>query len=412
MDKRSFWLTLCFANLCIVALLGFTLRSKILFSLPGLDFRHFESAHSHFAFAGWVGLTLMTLAIFDILPQERAQKKLYQWILAGIEVSALGMVFTFPFFGYNAISIFFSTSYIAVACVFAVVFIKDLLKTSVDSNVKLLIVSAIGSLTLSFLGALGLVFIVARVSTSSILYRDSVYTFLHFQYNGFFTLSIFALIFNYLYKKGISLGNDGKRFSLFLALSIVPTLFLALLWHNKTLFYVLAAIGCIFILLMLIHFFKMNKTIQSSQLFPPGFSRILFVFAMASFAIKSILQVGTIIPSLANEVYGARPVIIGFLHLVFLGFVTFFIHAVVIKKGYFTKNGKLITYPFYVFATGVIANEGILMLQGLGILFKTNSHTYQWFLWGAAIVLFVGACLIAFARLSVIRYNRNMKGVK
>jgi hypothetical protein len=113
------------------------------------------------------------------------------------------------------------------------------------------------------------------------------------------------------------------------------------------------------------------------------------------------LQVGTIFPKLGNAVYGDRPVIIGFLHLVFLGFITFFILAILIEKGFFTSSKKTVVVPFIVFATGIIANELLLMLQGLGILFKTNNDIYKWLLWATAIILFTGAVLIALTRLRI-----------
>ena len=179
--KRSFWISLALINLCLVAFLGFCLRSKILFSLPSINYRYFLSAHSHFAFAGWAGLSLITLLVYDLLPETLSRKKFYQWILAGIQISSLGMAFSFPFYGYNAVSIFFSTLYIVVTVAFAPVFIKDVLRSGQDRSVKLLSISAVASLIISFLGALGLVYILLSRSSNSILYRDSIYTFLHFQ---------------------------------------------------------------------------------------------------------------------------------------------------------------------------------------------------------------------------------------
>ena len=236
-NKRSFWISLALINLCIVAFLGFCLRSKILFSLPSINYRYFLSAHSHFAFGGWAGLALIALLIYDLLPPNLSQKKIYQWILAGIEISSLGMAFTFPFYGYNAVSIFFSTLYIVVTVVFAPVFIKDVVKSNHHKTVRLLSISAVICLIVSFLGALGLVYILMSKSSNSILYRDSIYTFLHFQYNGFFTLSVFALFFSYVLKKGLKITRDAILFSLFLCLSLIPALFLSLLWHNDAWFY-------------------------------------------------------------------------------------------------------------------------------------------------------------------------------
>ena len=120
-----------------------------------------------------------------------------------------------------------------------------------------------------------------------------------------------------------------------------------------------------------------------------------FAFSIISFILKMLLQVGTIFPQLGNAVYGDRPVIIGFLHLVFLGFVTFFLLAFLIEEGYFTYNNKTASFPFIVFATGILLNEFLLMLQGLGILLNTNNDIYKWLLWGTAIILFTGALLIA-----------------
>ena len=52
--------------------------------------------------------------------------------------------------------------------------------------------------------------------------------------------------------------------------------------------------------------------------------------------------------------------------------------------------------PLLVFMGGVILNEVLLMIQGLGILFRINSGMYNWYLWVAAIVLLIGASMMAF----------------
>lgn len=398
MNNKSLWISLSLVNLCIVALYGFILRSKILFPLHFLDYRNFLSAHSHFAFSGWVGLCLFTLFIYNLLPPQLGQRKVYQWILAGIELSSLGMAFTFPFQGYTTISIFFSSLYIFVNFFFAWVFIKDMMSSQVHKTIKLLSISAIASLIVSSIGPLGLVYILITKSGDSILYRDSIYTFLHFQYNGFFTLSVFALFFDRLLKKGFP-GRNMQIFSILLCLSIPPTLFLSLLWHNKSLFYVFAAIGSILILASLYFFAGILKGWKSKNLFIHKLGRVLWLLSIAAFIGKMLMNVGTIIPSLGDAVYGDRPVIIGFLHLVFLGFITFYILSDLIEAGYFDRNHKLVSIPFYIFSAGIISTEALLLLQGLGILFKTNSYMYTWLLWIAAFLLFAGAVSIATTKL-------------
>ena len=355
------------------------------------------SAHSHFAFGGWAGLSLIVLLTYNLLPANKSGSKLYQGILWGIEISSVGMALTFPFVGYAASSIFFSSLYIVVYFVFAPVFIKDLLLQQVDKSIKLLSISAVTALLISTLGPLGLSYILATKSGNSILYRDAVYTFLHFQYNGFFTLSVVALFLDYLLKKGETISQAGRRFVIFLCLSVIPTLFLSLLWHNLIVFYVLAAIGCLLILASLFFFVAWIVKIEK-HVFIYSIAQKFFLFAAVSLALKLGLNVGTIVPQLGDAVYGARPVIIGFLHLVFLGFLTFFILALLTEYHFFTKDSKVVKYPLMVFAIGIFSNEILLGVQGMGILLGTNTVYYNWLLWGASIFLFVGALLLIFTK--------------
>ncbi len=402
MSKKSFWIGLCLVNLFIVAILGVTLRSKIIFSIPAIDYRQVLSAHSHFAFGGWVGLSLITLLIFDVLPVFH---KKYIWILAGIEISSLGMGLLFPFLGYSPITVTFSSLYIVVSFVFAWMFLQDLVRSSHPNSLKLLGVSAIISMILSTLGPLGLSYILLSKSGNSLLYRDSIYTFLHFQYNGFFTLSIFTLVLNHLYKKGYEINENAKRFALFLCLSIIPSLFLSMLWHNSSVLYIVAGLGCLLILISLFYFLKFISEFPWNSFFEKRLALNLWKLSAFSFGLKMALNVGTIFPKLGNAIYGNRPVIIGFLHLVFLGFVSFYILSTLIETNFFKRRGNQIRIPFFLFGAGIVANESILMLQGLEILFKTNSTLYSWLLWGVSIILLAGAATILASYLIADRFT-------
>src|SRR6187397_1102717 len=138
------------------------------------------------------------------------------------------------------------------------------------------------------------------------------------------------------------------------------------------------------------------------------YSKLVLFLSFISFSLKMILNIGTIFPVLGNAVYGDRPIIIGFLHLVFLGFLSFYLLATLVQDNYFTTNNKIIRFPLFTFLLGIIANELLLMLHGLGILFNTNNDIYKWLLWGASIILFFGAVYIFIARLSVtIKQNKK-----
>lgn len=311
------------------------------------------------------------------------------------------MAVTFPFSGYNAVSMFFSTLYIVVTVFFAVIYTKDFLKVQVPGHVKLLALAAVACLIISYLGTLGLVYILSVKSGDAILYRDSIYTFLHFQYNGFFTLGLFALYYHLRFKRGLVVNRNDRRFINLLCLSVIPSLFLALLWHNSVVFYVLAALGCLLLLGALFYFFKSIRHLLLSDLFKLRFANTLVIFAGVSFVLKLLLNAGTIIPALGDAVYGDRPIIIGFLHLVFLGMLTFYLLAVYCEQDIFSKGGRLVKLPIIVFSTGIFLNEILLFVQGLIILFNVNSGIFKWLLWVAAIVLFLGAFMMVIARLQV-----------
>src|SRR5689334_3082036 len=327
MKKRDFWITLSLVNLCIVALLGMTLRTKFLFPIQFIDYKNLLSAHSHFAFGGWVTLALMTLFIDNLLLPGQKQKKIYQILLWGIETTSVGMLITFPFEGYALLSIIFSTAFILTTYAFSWVFIGDIWKAKREKSITLLSTLALLSLVVSSVGPFTLAYIMATETGDAFLYRDAIYTYLHFQYNGFFTLSVFALFLN----KVFAFINDALKkkmwfFALFLSLSIVPALFLSLLWHGYNMYVrAIAMAGCILIIMTLVFFpaIVFNKKLYARFISP--LAKTLLACSLASFMIKMLLQMGTIIPALGNAVFGYRPIIIGFLHLVFLGFVSFYI---------------------------------------------------------------------------------------
>ena len=106
---------------------------------------------------------------------------------------------------------------------------------------------------------------------------------------------------------------------------------------------------------------------------------------------------GTIIPGLDTAVYANRPLIIGFLHMVFLGLVTFYVLYHLIQNNLLNLRDLFTKISLIVFGVGIVANVSILMFQGLGILLKTTSNIFPLLLWLAAIVLFVGASMLVIA---------------
>jgi hypothetical protein len=403
--SKQLWTTVALLNLCIVALLGVTLRSKILFPLHGIEFNNILHAHSHFAFAGWITLSLITLMVYEIVPEEFNTKRSYNNYLVGFLVTAAGMLVTFLYQGYGMYSNICNVLFILVTYGFSFVFIKDILKTNTDKAVKTLSISALICLVLSSGGPITLAMMMATHSHDNLLYKDSVYTYLHFQYNGFFTLTVFALLLNALYKNFTEHQLIKVRiFANLVSISIIPTLFISYLWHYTNPFvYILAGIGILLIITSIVYFFIALRSIKDHRFTILPFIRHIGVLSIIAFLLKSLLQTGTIIPSLGKLVYGDRAIIIGYLHLVLLGFVTLYIIANFMYSGLIDGTSRFTRYSVRVFAGAIITNEVILMTQGFGNMLMVSYSIYTWLLWGAAIWLFTGAVMVFISRMKTVR---------
>ena len=413
MKKKELWISLAFVNLCIVALLGMTLRTKYLFPISFIDYKNFLSAHSHFAFGGWVTLTLMVLYIDSLLTSEQKNKNIYQVILWGIQLNSFGMLFTFPFQGYAFLSITFSTLFIFFTYAFAWCFVKDIMKANLAKSVLWLAVTAMISLVLSSGGPFTLAYIMAAKAGDAIMFRDAVYSYLHFQYNGFFALSVFALLFHRI-TCGQAEMRNAKLFAIALCLSVIPSLFLSLLWHSFNVYIrTFALIGCGLIIITLYFFIRTIPSIKNLIRTFPVMVRTLIVFSLVSFAIKMLLQTGTSIPALGNAVFAYRPIIIGFLHLVFLGLVSFYFLAEFLLEGNLVLKDRRTRVAIVYFSSAIIINETILLSDGIGLMLDYGNPIYGWLLWFASILLFTGTAILLTARLKTIAHlNKKTPAIR
>lgn len=403
------WLKIALINLCIVAMLGFVLRSKILFSIPLIEYKNTLHAHSHFAFGGWVTLAINTLLVYELLTKESKQKKVYQWLLASFLINAAGMLVSFLAQGYAFYSILFSTLFILTSYVFAGIFIKDVNRSISSKTVKLLSISAAVYFCFSSVGPFTLGYLMAMKSQNVILYKNAIYTYLHLQYNGYFTLSVLALflnrIENYLTNTG---GKYFHRFALMLSLSVIPSLFLCYLWYYPS--NMLVAIAIVGAILMLGSFYYFSKGILSigKRLYAlPALTKYPLLVSLLAFSLKIILQSLTIIKPIGDAVFSNRPVVIGFLHLVLLGFISLYLLAHYTLVGVL-KNNKYTMFAMLIFIAAVVMNEVTLMSQGLGIMLMESSQLFPWMLWIVASALFISSgLLVSFAFIAKAKAHNN-----
>ena len=127
--------------------------------------------------------------------------------------------------------------------------------------------------------------------------------------------------------------------------------------------------------------------------------RFLIFISMGSFLLKIFLQCFTIFPLIGNAIFGNRPVIMGFLHLVFLAFTSLFILAFFTRRGLLDGTKKITIIALVLFAVAIICNEMILITQGLATMLMPGSNVFPWSLWIIGICLFSGTVLIGIARI-------------
>lgn len=389
------WLTISFFNLVLVATLGVVLRYKIAFYLPFVEQKHLLHSHSHFAFSGWITQTLMVLLIHHLGVQSGKDFfKKYRWLMYANLISAYGMLVSFIFQGYGAISISFSMLSIFVSYFFTVYYWKDLtsLKQKKVSNWWLkasLIFSVISSI-----GAFGLAFMMANKITEQNWYLAASYFFLHFQYNGWFMFAGIGLFVARLEFFGTSFKNLKASFLLF-CLACCPAYFLSALWLPIPLAVYMLILAAV--LAQLVGWFLLLKEVKKvSVLFTTSiskFGKIILLLVAIAFTMKLLLQASSVIPALSQLSYGFRPIVIGYLHLVLLAVTSLFLLGYILSFNLITVTKQLKT-GVEIFIGGIMLNELLLMLQGVfDFSYKAIPYINE-LLFTAAIVLFMGAFTI------------------
>ncbi|MFI5153492.1 MAG: hypothetical protein ACHQET_09175 [Chitinophagales bacterium] len=397
MKKRYKWIGLSILGLCAVGLSGLILRTKFVLALPMINYNHLLEGHGHFTFCGWLSLALMTLMVDQLLPPSFSNKSIYQWLLGFITISSWAMLFAFSVEGYSLVGSILFILFILTTYVFSWTFVRDILKSRPNKPVLLFAISSLVCLVLSSAGPLIITYMSFTKSFDAIVYRNALFTYLHLQYNGFFTLAVFALLFNDgRFAMNAKATHKIYRFAILICSSIIPSLFLSYLWQDPGLLVRLVAVaGSLLVLLALFFFLFCTSFIKNIFAREKRVIKFLMILSMCSFVLKMLLQGFTIIPQIGNAIFGNRPIVMGFLHLVFLGFISLFILAFYTAKGFISGSRSFPIAALAIFAFGIIVNEALLIVQGLTAMFGTGSMVFPWLLWCAGVWLFAGTVLVA-----------------
>lgn len=391
------WIFAALINLVLVSMAGVLLRYKILFHLPVVHHKNLLHAHSHFAFSGWLSLALCASILYILHQYKPIDEVKYQRLFWFSQISSFGMLFTFPFMGYAAPSITFSTLYIFYSYIFTAVIWKDL--EAIPKEIRQWISASLVFWVISSLGAFALAFLMATGMGTQQVNIGSVYFFLHFQYNGWFLFAIGALLLFSL-RETINIQDKNlQKVYKYLAVAVIPGYILSALWMDLPIYlYIPGVVAALLQLAGMFYLWKfLLKNAQVLKRAIAPLTRKLWILALVAVSLKFVFQAVSTVPSLSQFAFGHRPIVIGFLHLVLLGFATLFLWGYFFREGHF-KSSTSARNAVWIFVSGVMLNEGVLFLQGLAAMnYAAVPYTNQYLL-VAAIILFLGLLLLSIAQ--------------
>ncbi len=364
--NRSFWMKFALVNFCMLAVLGVIMRYKILFSLPWLDQKHLQDAHSHFAFYGWIA-TAIYILLTDYLRKTMpnvAMKKYRALIIVNV-VSAFAMLATFIYGGYFWASIAASTAALLCSFVFAGVFYKD--TAGLRDASKIWFRSALFFAVISSFGVFNLAYMKMTGTVSQSMYLASEYYFLHFQYNGFFIFSCIGLLLFSMKEAGAVFTKKENNILFFLMFfGCLVGFGLSVLWMEMPAWVfaliIITTVGQTIGAVMLYKYVRKHWTNLVVKWSP--MHRFVLMYAGFAFAVKTLLQLGSNVPAISQFAFGFRNVVIAYLHLVLLMCIATFLVNQILATNRFKVTSAVLT-GLKLLLLGIFLNELILGLMGV-----------------------------------------------
>jgi hypothetical protein len=405
--KRS-WLLVALANLVVIAFLGLLLRWLFVSPIEGVDYKNLLHAHSHVALLGWIYTALFVALLYTFLPEKMLQKKTYRaqfWLSQG---AVLGMLVSFPVQGYALYSITFSTAHILLGYWFIYQFLKDAKAANISAGPHRLsfqfIKAGLFFLALSTLGPWSLGPIMATGHSGSNLYYNAIYFYLHFQYNGWFAFAVFGLLFRLLEHYQVNFNYRGAElFFRLMFWACLPSFLLSVLWAKPcAVIYILGGAAALVQLLAFVLLARLLYPVRGEiyKLFS-GWSRRLLLCSASAFALKTLMQTTTGFPYIADLAYRLRFFIIGYLHLVLIGFISLFLVSFFAQQKWLSFKLSSSRWGMGIFILAFVASETLLFLQGFlyWIQFGTIPYFNQ-LLFGVSVFLPLGILLFFLAQVS------------
>lgn len=345
----------------LIAILGVLLRCFSVVVI-NINYKHIVHAHSHVALLGWV-YTALIVIIYQLYLKDAVVEKKYKRIFWFTQLTIMGMLVTFPFTGYAFFSIFFSTLFLIASYIFSYFVFKYTPQELKITNSYKCIKWSLWYMIISSVGPWALGIIMNTLGETSSWYRNAIYFYLHFQYNGWFLLALFGILFRVFEQHLIKVSNTTfKRFFTLFNIGVILTFLISILWMKLPIsINLLAGIGGLFqiiafaILLKEIIKYKEKITTLFSSL-----TILIFKIVTVFFSIKLLMQFIGTIPYFSNTISFTIDFVIGYIHWIFLGVVSLSLLGFM----YFLKLIKLTKTSIIIYLFGVVLTETLIFYRG------------------------------------------------
>ncbi|MEK6513025.1 hypothetical protein [Myroides odoratimimus] len=386
-------------NFLTAALLGLLLRSMFVYPIEGVTFLYILHTHSHIALLGWLYLLVYVLFVQQFGIKTPKEEKFYARLFWMTQLAVLGMALTFPFMGYAAASIAFSTLHIICSYVFVIHLWKN--NTASGTQQGVLLKTSLFFMAFSTFGVWCLGPAVGMMGKASAFYQICIQFFLHFQFDGWFLTAFLALLFAIVFK-GYSLSKF-KPFYYTWIVSVILTYALPVSWYVELpILHYLNAVGVLLQLYsvgyLIKPFFKIFKQRNNNESI---FVWLLLVLAGICLIMRIGTQLLAISESIAIQLQALRSWIIGFIHLNMLGVLSGFgVWLMVQEKRIVVNTWLKIGILFLV--VGFVLTEIILFIQGLqgfiGVVWVVNTPVL---LFWASVLLPISILFLLFSYIKI-----------
>lgn len=362
------WVRWALGFFLVASILGLIMRAFHVVEIPVLEYRHILHAHSHIALLGWGFMMLMGAMIFSLEEVGQYIPK-YGKLFVALLISLIGMLLSFPVQGYGVVSISFSTLFVLVSYGFISKLWSTISQKELTPALCLIRWSLVGYL-ISTLGLWALGPVTVIFGRMHELYFMTIQWFLHFQLNGWFVLGTLGVLVFFAEKRGIKIF-----FSVFiervLLASVLLTYALVITWADPSpvFFWINSLAVSLQGIAYLIVVSKVSQGLKVISI--PPYAKNLILIGLGSLLAKALLQLLLVIPEVAVISYTIRMYVIGFLHLVLLGAMTFGLVGISIADSKLPLS-LLSRSAWMLVLAGFLGTELLLFGQG----------TLVWLQWG------------------------------